>query len=176
LPQESELVPPRHWSPTQQPVQFVASQRCVLQTRMRGSHARRCMAQFTHVSPPCPHATASLPERHRGRPPSLLQQPVGHVVASQVCTLRPQLFLLASQNSKPVAMQSVQRPPPAPQFRPSVPTRHTLLESQHPLGQVVALHTPACGPPSSSSISRLERPHPGARKTKSTATAKAEPM
>jgi hypothetical protein len=104
----------------------------------------------------------------------LLQQPVGHVVASQVCTLRPHVLRPASQNSKPVAMQSLQRPPAVPHARLSVPTRHTLFASQQPFGHVVALQTVGVPPSPSISLSRLERPHPGATKTKTKATMKAE--
>lgn len=64
-PQVVASVPGRHWLPTQQPLQFVESQRVVLHERVPGSQARPCCSQSEHARPPLPQALASVPERQR---------------------------------------------------------------------------------------------------------------
>ena len=72
------------------------------------------------------------------------------------------------QTEKPCATQSLHRPPADPHARVSLPVRQTPFASQHPVGQLEALHAPGVGvPPSSVSGSRLERPQ-----AKNTSTAR----
>jgi hypothetical protein len=98
----------RHWSPTQQPAQFVASHWPTPHARFAGSHDRPCWPQSVHVEPEVPHAAESVPARHVEVPLSKLQQPPGQLLAPQLATVRPHAFF-ASQNWKPFAMQSEQR-------------------------------------------------------------------
>jgi len=151
--------------PTQQPAQFDASHRLVLHAPEATSHERPCAPQSVHACPLRPHAEASLPARHTDVPPCVLQQPLAHVAALQLVTLRPQTRR-ASQNWKPPATQSLQRAPARPQARRSEPVRQMLFASQHPVGHVEALHVPGVPPSLGVSSSRLERPQPEARRTK----------
>lgn len=120
-----------------------------------------------HEPPPVPQVAASLPARQRWRPPSLLQHPPGHDAGPQPGSSRPQTRL-AVQTENPCATQSLQRPPAAPHARVSLPVRQTPFASQHPVGQLDALHAPGVTVPPSVSVSgsRLERPQ-----AKNTSTA-----
>jgi hypothetical protein len=69
--------------PTQHPLQFVESQRDCEHVCVLGSQLRPSSVQSTHAPPLVPQAAASLPARHRERPPSLLQHPLGHVEGPQ---------------------------------------------------------------------------------------------
>jgi hypothetical protein len=175
LPHARSLAPSRHLSPTQHPAQFVASHFPAPHAREDTSHARPSAAQSSQMSPDCPQAVASVPARHFGVALSKLQQPLGHSLASQLTTLRPQT-LRPSQNWKPFAMQSEQRCPADPHARVSLPTRHLPVPSQQPFGQFDGPHvvgggvTPPSGRPSTS---RLARPHPGAATTSVSAEKRA---
>jgi hypothetical protein len=172
VPHDVASVPAMHVLPTQQPLQFVASQRATLQVRPFASHARPWSSQFVQFAPPMPHAAASLPARHRWRPSSKLQHPLGQVAGPHAGSSRPQTRLPV-QTAKPDATQSEHRPPSAPHARASLPVRHTPLASQHPFGHVDGLQTPGGVPPSPSvSGSRLDRPHPGIAKTSAAAARK----
>lgn len=165
-------VPGRHLSPTQQPLQFVASQRVVLHARVAVSHARPCSSQSEHARPPLPHALASVPERQRWRPSSKLQQPFGHDAGPHPGSSRPHTRL-AVQTEKPSDGQSAQRPPAEPHARESVPVRQIPAASQQPVGQVEALQGRGVTVPPSESVSgsRLDRPH--AKNTNSAAVVKS---
>jgi hypothetical protein len=163
-------------SPTQQPLQFEASHLPVPHVRCTGSHERPCSEQSVQLAPERPHALESVPARHLPTPPSKLQQPPGHSLGPQFCETRAQTLPLATSHCwKPVAMQSEQRWPVEPHARVSDPTRQTPLASQQPLGQfdgpqVFGGTTLASG---GVSTSRLERPHPGARRTRNSAAKTA---
>lgn len=167
-PQVVSSVPARHWLPTQQPLQFVASHRVALHVRVVVSHERPSSSQSAHARPPRPHACASVPERQRWRPSSKLQHPPGHDAGPQPGSSRPQTRLDV-QTENPSAGQSAQRPPADPHARVSLPVRQMPAASQQPVGHVEALHgRGVITPPSESdSGSRLVRPH--AKKTKSAA-------
>jgi hypothetical protein len=165
--------PDRHWFPTQHPLQFEASQRPTLHVREPTSHDRPWRAQSRQLCPLRPHALGSVPERHVGAGEVKSQHPVGHSPGPQLVTLRPQTRR-PSQKVKPFAMQSRQLMPPAPHARVSEPTRQTPLLSQQPLGQLDGPQFPGVTPPSGgTSISRLDRPQPDARKTKNSAATSA---
>jgi len=174
VPHDVASVPVRQRSPTQQPAQFVESQRVLLHERVPVSHERPCDAQSMQEEPLRPHAKASTPARHAEVPPWKLQHPVEQFAELQFVTLRPQTPL-PLQNWKPFATQSLQRAPKRPQARTSLPVRHVPLVSQQPDGQFAALQLPgpASTPPSVVSISRLERPHPDAVRAKTRATQNA---
>lgn len=155
----------RHWSPTQQPLQFVGSHFPRPHCLVVGSHARPSAEQSTHVEPPRPQAFAAVPERQRRRPPSVAQQPLGHSAGEHWLTVRPHPFE-PPQESKPIATQSAHAKPPEPQKRVSAPVRHSPFASQHPVGHVDGPHDPGTTTlPSSDSGSRLDRPQPGATST-----------
>lgn len=164
-------VPIWHLSPTQQPAQLVASHLVPPHTRSLGSHACPLEPQSTQAPAPVPHARASVPGRHTWVPPVVTQQPDPQLVASQVATFLPHALRVASQVSNPEPTQSVHFPPRFPQACTSVPTRHTPLASQQPVGHVLGPQAAASGrgastrastvaPPSRMASSRLERPHP----------------
>ena len=161
--------PGRHWSPTQQPVQFVASHLVVLHARVAPSHVRPSCEQSVQVAPLLPHAVASLPARQVATPLSKLQHPLGHSSGPQFALGRSQTRpFVTSQVVKPFAMQSEHARPADPHACVSEPTRQMPLLSQHPFGQLVGPHVPPSPPVLASNVSssRLERPHPGARTTK----------
>lgn len=99
-PHESGSVPGRHLSPTQQPLQFVASHFVVLHAPDVGSHVRPCCVQSVHVAPLVPHAFASIPNTQRSVPEERSQQPLQSVQPERLHVF------LSPQVSKPVAAQS----------------------------------------------------------------------
>jgi hypothetical protein len=166
----------RHWSPTQQPLQLEASHLPTLHERWIGSHARPCSEQSVHAAPERPQAFGSLPARQIEVPPVKLQHPPEHVEAPQFVTVRAQTLPFGtSQVWKPFAMQSEQRWPVDPHARVSAPVRQMPLPSQQPLGQFDGPQLPTGTPPSAGvSSSRLDRPQPGATRTRNTATSAAK--
>jgi hypothetical protein len=112
---------------------------------------------------------ASAPARQISTPLERSQQPLQFAQP-----LRLHVFL--SQESKPLATQSLQRFPPDPHAAVSVPSRHVPEESQQPVGHVSALQEPGLTmvPLSSVSDSRLDRPHPGATTTSKSAASATE--
>jgi hypothetical protein len=164
-PQEVRSRPVRHWSPTQQPLQLVASHLPRPHARVTVSHARPSAWQSTHEAPFVPHAFAAVPDRQRSRPPSVEQHPLGHSAGEQLVTVRPQTLPLPHE-SKPMATQSAHAKPPEPHDRVSSPVRHWPAASQHPPGHVEGPHVPGGTTlASKDSGSRLERPQPGVTST-----------
>lgn len=107
-PQAVWSEPDRQRSPTQQPLQLVASHfLVVLHVRSLASQDCPVDAQFAQTPPPVPHAAASVPVRQVCEVPFTTQQPEGQLAASQVGTFLPHAFRLESQVSKPPATQSV---------------------------------------------------------------------
>lgn len=173
-PQANWELPGRHKSPTQQPLQFEASQRVVPQVRVERSQARPSSSQFAHVLPLLPHAVASVPDRHCAVPPPVsMQHPLGQFDGPQLVTVFAQTRA-SVQVSKPSVTQSLHAPPPAPHERVLRPVWHWPAASQHPFEHVAGPQ--AGGLPlldelevklaSRSSGSRLERPQPAARTMK----------
>lgn len=163
-PQDKTSLPARHLSPTQQPLQFVASHLPAPHARVPASQARPSTEQSAQLKPLRPQALGSVPLKQRCRPPSRLQQP-GHVAELHAGLSRPHTRR-SVQIAKPWETQSEQRDPLLPHARVSPPVRQMPLASQQPFGHVDGPH--ACvGPPSRKvSGSRLVRPQPGAIKTK----------
>ena len=144
LPHAEPSVPGRQRSPTQHPLQLVASHFLeVLHVRRRASHAWPDVAQFVQAAPLVPQAEASVPERQTPVVPLVTQQPVAQLVALHSGTRLPQTFRDESQTSRPEAMQSLHLPPSDPQACTSEPTRQTPRASQHPVGHVEGPHVPA---------------------------------
>ena len=138
--------------------------------RLVGSHERPSCVQSTHVPPNVPHAAESVPARQVEVPFSNEQHPPGHCCGPQLVTVRPQVFF-PSQNWKPFATQSEQRWPNEPHARVSDPTRHTPAASQQPFVQFEGpqLFGVTIPPSGGVSISRLDRPQPGATSTRNNA-------
>lgn len=100
LPHESWSVPARHLSPTQQPLQFVASHLATLHVPLVASHVRPSLVQSVHETPLLPQRFASMPDTHRSTPVERSQQPLQFAQP-----VRLHVFL-SPHVSKPVAAQS----------------------------------------------------------------------
>jgi hypothetical protein len=129
-PQAEVLVPASHLPAlSQQPVMHV-----------RGLHVRPSQApvrqaspvgQASHACPPLPQAVVLVPGWHV---PDPSQHPVGHVE-----TLHGVVVQVPPLHVSPVG-QDVHALPPVPQAEVLVPVSQKPSASQHPFGQLVALH------------------------------------
>ncbi len=95
-------------------------------------------AQVAHASPPVPHAALVVPDSQN---PSASQQPFGQVAASQGGPLQ------APPVHESPGGHGTQALPPVPHAVALVPDSHFPKASQHPVGQLDALHVVPSQPP-----------------------------
>ena len=98
VPQAWLSWPVRHWSPTQQPLQFVASHLLLPQLRVAVSHVRPSTEQSVQIEPKSPQAEGSVPARQLVVPPWKLQQPFEHDSGPQSAVGRAQTLPRATSH------------------------------------------------------------------------------
>jgi hypothetical protein len=137
-PHERASRPGKQRAPLQHPLgQVSALQAVPPHWRVRVSHSRPLAEHEAQVRPPVPQAESSVPARQTSRPFCTVQQPLGHVRASQPVTVLPHALVVGSHVSNASAAQLLHVRPRPPQRTRSVPERHTPFSSQQPDGHVV---------------------------------------
>jgi hypothetical protein len=145
LPHEPVLVPDSQIpAVSQHPVgQVAALQGMAWQAWVAGLQTRPLPSQFRQRDPSSPQARSSRPPTHFRPPaPFAWQQPLGHVVASHPTCTPTQAWAPGSHEVKPSAGQSSQTCPSSPHAVVAVPLWQWSVESQQPLGHVLALQAP----------------------------------